>query len=168
MKIDPTLPETVRNFLEKGAKLESIRLDDRGRWTHEGSNFENPKVVALFNRSVGRTEGGTWVLEVGQFTYPIEVDDTGFFVESLDWSQSPPTVHLSDETTEPLDLKSLRYALGGRLYCTVKNGKFEARFKRDAYHGLMDRLEEEDGDVYLNVGDERVLIAEAEALEGDH
>jgi uncharacterized protein len=160
-EIDPTLPETVRNFLARGAKLERIHLDDRGNWTHEGLDFDNPKIIALFNRSVGRTPGGTWILQVGTFTYPIEVEDTGFFVERLDWRTTPPTLLLSDESTEILDPATLRYAPGGRLYCTVKEGAFEARFKREPYHGLIDRLEEDQGMIYLAIGSERYPLAAA-------
>mgnify|MGYP000542467247 CR=1 FL=1 len=64
-EIDETLPELVQNFLKKGGKLESIRLHADGRWTHEGCDFENDRIVKLFSRSVGRTPGGTWVLEIG-------------------------------------------------------------------------------------------------------
>jgi uncharacterized protein len=159
-EIDPTLPETVRRFLEQGALLESIRLDARGNWTHEGLAIDNPRIVALFNRSVSRTSGGTWILEVGPYTYPIEVEDTGFFVEQVDWSSAPPQVYLSDESSEPLDAETLRYAPEGRLYCAVKSGAFEARFKRAPYHDLMERLEEEDGTIVLTIGDGRYPLAD--------
>lgn len=162
--IDPTLPETVRNFLATGAKLERIHLNARGEWTHEGLSFENPKIIALFSRSIARTQGGTWILNVGQFTYPIEVEDVGFFVESVDWTQSPPGLRLSDETMEPLDPTTLRYAPGGRLYCTIKQGTFEARFKRAPYHALMDHLEEADETIYLRIDAERFPIADAGSL----
>ena len=76
--IDETLPEVVKNFLRKGYTLENITLHETGQWTHEGLDFENPKVIDLFYRSVSRTEGGTWVLDIPPFTYPIEVEDAGF------------------------------------------------------------------------------------------
>ena len=160
--IDPTLPEAVQNFLKSGATLQEIRLNERGRWTHEGLQFENPRITRLFSRSVARTEGGTWVLEIGRFTYPIVVEDTGFFVDRVQWDHSPPVISLSDETTERLDLQSLDYQPGGRLYCTVKDGKFQARFKRDAYHSIMEHLTEEEGQIVLTVGDERVDLGSFE------
>lgn len=146
IEIDETLPEVVKNFLRAGARLENIRLDSRGRWTHEGLDFENPRIIDLFNRSVDRTEGGTWVLVVGQFTYPIEVEDTGFFVERIDWtSAAGPLLVLSDHTQEPLDAGTLEYLPEGRLYCSVKGGEFRARFKRAAYYDLAERIDDEDG-----------------------
>lgn len=149
--IDPTLPEVVQNFLRSGARLESIHLDARGTWTHEGMLFENPRVIALFNRSVNRTPGGTWVLEIPPFTYPITVEDTGFFVENIDLTTSPPTLTLSDETTEPLDIQSLQYQPEDRLYCTIKNGQFQARFKRHPYHTLLDLAVETPGGIALTI-----------------
>ena len=164
-EIDETLPEVVQNFLKSGGQLQEIRLDERGQWTHEGLQFENPRIVDLFSRSVDRTEGGTWVLEVGRFTYPITVEDTGFFVERIDWSARPPRLTLSDETTEPLDVETLEYRPGGRLYCTVKDGQFRARFKHSAYHSLTDHLEQQDDKVVLRLGSHRKVLADLNELD---
>lgn len=151
--IDETLPEVVKRFLRSGAPLESIRLDAQGRWTHEGLDFENPQIVALFNRSVSRTPGGTWVLSIPPFTYPIEVEDTGFFVDRVDLDTSPPTVSISDGTTEPLDARTLRYLPHGRLYCRVKGGAFDARFKRAAYYAMAETIEDsEQGWMFVHGG----------------
>ena len=79
-------------------------------------------------------------------------------LEAVDWSTSPPLLHLSDGTTEPLDADTLSYRPGGRLYCRVKDRKFRARFKRHPYHDLIDRLEEEDGEVYLRLPDGRAHL----------
>lgn len=156
--IDPTLPQVVQDFLRSGAKLQEIRLDDRGQWTHEGLMFDNRRIIDLFFRNVGRTEGGTWVLEIGRFTYPITVDDTGFFVDSVDWSSTPPTLRLSDGTTEALDVDSLHYEPKGRLYCRIKDGAFRARFKRSAYHSIMDHLREDDGQILFVMGDQTKVL----------
>ncbi len=156
--IDETLPEVVKNFLRKGAKLEEIRLHDDGRWTHEGLDFENPKIVELFNRSVDRTEGGTWVLVVEPFTYPIEVDDTGFFVERIEWG-APVELHLSDGTSEPLQPQTLSYREGGRLYAVVKDGRFRARFKKGPYYALAEKIEEDGGAWKVEISGKRWTIA---------
>lgn len=152
--IDETLPDVVKNYLESGATLERIRLDARGKWTHEGLDFENPRIIRLFNRSVNRTEGGTWVLEVGRFTYPIAVDDTGFFVERIDFSVTPPELTLSDETVERLAPETLEYEPPGHLYCKIKEGRFRARFKKRPYYDLADHLVDHDGTIALQIGDE--------------
>src|SRR5690606_17692674 len=81
--IDPTLPEVVSRILEAGAHLESIRLDRLGRWWHRGEPRQNARLIALCSRSVGRTPGGTRILHIAPFTYPIEVEDTGYFVHHI-------------------------------------------------------------------------------------
>ena len=142
MEIDETLPEVVKGFLRKGYTLERIRLDANGKWTHEGLDFENQRIIDLFSRSVSRTAGGTWVLVIPPFTYPIEVDDTGYFVTSI--NPALGQVKLSDDSVELLDLDSLRYEPDGRLYCRVKNGAFEARFLRHAYYAMANLLNVDD------------------------
>jgi len=164
-EIDPTLPAVVRDFLRSGAELEEIRLDRRGDWTHEGLDFENQKIIDLFSRSVNRTEGGTWVLEVGRFTYPITVENTGFFVERIDFDEDPPRIELSDETEERLDPETLDYRGNGELYCRVKEGEFRARFKWQAYHQIGERLEREGDEVFLTWNGGRASLGSVEALE---
>lgn len=166
-EIDPTLPDVVKDFLRSGAELEEIRLDERGEWTHEGLDFENDNIIDLFSRSVDRTEGGTWVLEVGRFTYPITVENTGFFVERIDFDRDPPLLELSDETQERLRPETLDYQGGGELYCRIKDGEFRARFKWDAYHDIGEHLEEEDGEVYLTWSGSRAALGKVGELEED-
>jgi hypothetical protein len=141
--IDETLPEVVKAYLRAGHRLERIVLHENGRWTHEGLDFENQKVIDLFSRSVRRTAGGTWILEIPPFTYPIEVERTGYFVTGMDLEDG--TITLSDGTCEALRPETLVYVPDGILLCTVKNGEFEARFLRDAYYQLASRLSAVEG-----------------------
>ena len=158
IEIDETLPEVVKGFLRKGYQLEDIFLDARGRWFHQGDPFENQKIIALFSRSVARTAGGTWVLEVAPYTYPIRVEDTGFFVEQIDLSASPAQVYLSDETREDFDLSTLRYEPEGRLYCTVKGGEFRARFKKPAYYAISECFVERGDAIWAKVGGQETRL----------
>ncbi len=159
-EIDETLPDIVKDFLRSGGELESIRLNERGEWKHEGLDFENRRIIDLFNRSVSRTEGGTWVLEIGRFTYPIEVDRTGYFVESIDFGE-PISISLSDATQEPLDVASIYYEDPGKLFCEIKQGAFEARFKKPAYYAIAEHVVEEDDKLVLELeGHEKVTLAD--------
>jgi hypothetical protein len=80
---DAETPEAVLAALRGGAALESIHLDDRGRWWHEGSIFANEKLSQLFTRSIFQTEGGVWFLRIGSQSYPITVACTGHFADRL-------------------------------------------------------------------------------------
>lgn len=158
-EIDPSLPEVVKNFLASGKQLEEITLHADGRWTHEGMDFENRRITDLFSRSVARTEGGTWVLRIPPFTYPIEVEDTAYFVEDIDLDgESPHEVTLSDGTQERLALETMSYEPEGKLYCRVKSGEFRARFKKKAYYKLTDHFHERGGQIWLDLGETSVAL----------
>lgn len=163
--IDETLPEIVQEFLRKGYQLEQITLHADGHWTHKGQPFENPKIIKLFNYSVARTKGGTWVIDVGQFVYPITVEDCGYFVERLALHEDGITLYLSDGTEEPLDIASLTYKEGGRLYCQVKSNAFTARFKRAPYHGLSDYMDVDGDMIVFKYQDHIVALAKMEDVD---
>lgn len=157
---DTTLPEPVRKALLSGLALERITLDAEGRWWHEGDAIDNPRIVDLFNRSIERTTGGTYVLHIAPFTYPIEVKDTPYFVRHIELADGGVRLQLSDGSEELLDLKSLRSVTGRGFYCAVKNGAFSARFSRPAYYALAEHIEEVDGRFTLVLGDTRTVIRE--------
>ena len=158
---DSTLPEPVRRALLAGMPLERITLDEEGRWWHEGDPIDNPRIVELFNRSIERTTGGTYVLHIAPFTYPIEVKDTPFFVRRCELQGDAARLHLSDGSDEPLEVSSLRYVPDRGFYCAVKNGSHKARFTRPAYYALAEHIETEDasGRYVLVLGNTRTSIA---------
>lgn len=159
-EVDPTLPPFVQSLLRGGAQLEPIRLDRHGRWWHRGNLIEHERIAGLFSRSVGRTEGGTWVLVVGTFTYPIEVDDTPLFVRA--WRELPPAaegevwssgadrvvVELADGTSLRLDPSALRcddeglYVTGLELGRGGSSAPVEARFLLAPYLSFVEAFVE--------------------------
>lgn len=157
MNIDETLPETVKAFLRKGAKLENITLHQDGKWTHEGLDFENQNIIEAFFRGVNRTDGGTWVITLGPFTYPIHVEECGYFVRKVELTPSP-RVFLSDGSDEKLDVSTLLYRAPGNLYCSIKNGRFLARFLRNPHNQMLERVVENDGQYIFELGDDRNVL----------
>jgi hypothetical protein len=157
---DATLPEPVRKALLSGMPLERITLDAEGRWWHEGDPIDNPRIVELFNRSIERTTGGTYVLHIAPFTYPIEVKDTAYFVRRVDLMGDGARLLLSDGSEEPLDVASLRSVQGRGFYCTVKGGAFAARFSRPAYYALAEHIEESAEGFELVLGNTRTVLGE--------
>jgi hypothetical protein len=156
---DATLPEPVRRALLSGLPLERITLDAEGRWWHEGDPIDNPRIAELFHRSIERTPGGTYVLHIAPFTYPIEVKDTPYFVRRCEVQGQTARIYLSDGSDEQLEPKSLRYAADRGFYCAVKGGKFGARFNRPAYYALAEHVEEAGGSYVLSLGNTRTAIA---------
>lgn len=80
---DSETPEPVRQALQRGAALESIHLDARGRWWHEGEAFVNEKLALLFSRSLYQTERGLWLLRIGGQSYPVTVAGAGTFADRM-------------------------------------------------------------------------------------
>ena len=162
VKVDATLPKVVREFLLKGGVLEKITLRANGNWQHEGCDFENPKIISLFHRSVQCTDGGTWLLEIGRFTYPIEVEDTAYFVDQVVFEEDGISIQLRGGQEEALDIETLRYQPEGRLYCTLAESGFAARFLRNPYYLMAERMvEDESGAVSFHWRDRAVVLLES-------
>lgn len=161
---DSTLPAPLRQALQLGQALERITLDEEGRWWHEDALIESPRIVELFHRSITRTPGGTYLLHVPPFSYPITVKDAPFIVRRITISpnETPPVrIFLSDGSEEPLDLSSLRYVPGRGFYCRVKGGTFDAHFCRPAYYSLAEYLEEGPFGYRLCIGNTSVPLHNA-------
>jgi hypothetical protein len=52
-------------------------------------------------------------------------------------------LHLIDDTKEELDPETLSIGADNVLYCTIRAGKFPARFSRPSYYQLVKHVEEE-------------------------
>jgi hypothetical protein len=165
---DPGLPEPVRRALLGGASLERIELDAEGRWRHQGEPFANPNLIALFHRSIARTAGGTYVLAIPPFTYPITVADTPRFVRHVRIADADQgaggravTLLLGDGSEQQLEPDGLAYVADRGLYCRVRapdGSRWPARFLRPAYYALAEHLVEEDGAFHLDLPGGRVPI----------
>lgn len=156
-EIDETLPEVVKNFLRKGAKLENITLHSNGTWTHEGAPVENRNVAQAFYRHIDRTEGGTWVIHMAPYTYPIEVEDTGFFVERVSVVGNTLAMNLLGETKLELDATNLVFHEPDRLYIGLPNGH-RARFLRSAYNTIMQHLDQDERGYFLDFGEKTIVL----------
>jgi hypothetical protein len=163
---DPDLPAPVRRALEGGATLERIELDAEGEWRHAGEPFTNPNLIALFHRSIvrtgTRTTGGTYLLSIPPFSYPILVADTPRFVRHARLGEDRVTLVLSDGSEEPLDASTLAYVKDRGLYCRVGTERWPARFLRPAYYALAEQIAEEGGAFYLDLPSGRAPVPTVE------
>jgi hypothetical protein len=105
------------------ADRETIRLTRQGTWLSDGTEIDHEGTRRLFARSLFRDEQGYW-LRIGPESKLIEVEDTAYFVTGLEGSPGGGyRVRLNDESVEPLDPATLRYA-PGRLTCgRLSNGR---------------------------------------------
>lgn len=130
-----------------------------GSWTHHGKPITHRRLRAVFDRSVRYLpDEGKYVVQLGRFRGEIEVEEAGFFVREIDLEAG--TLRLSDGTTEPLDVASLRPSPhDGALVCTVKRqlqpGGLPARFTHASQAELLAAAEPGEGGAILRVGGKR-------------
>jgi len=141
----------------------TIRFGKDGRWYCDGEPITNPAICRLYARSMTVDADGTARLEFGEDRAVVVVDDTPWVVRRVDGTPDAGFhVTLNDDSTEPLDVSTLRIGDENVAYCRVK-GTSEARLLRPAYYQLMAHAEPTaDGRVVLRAGDGRAILAAPE------
>lgn len=148
-----------------------IFVDAEGDWYHDGNRILRENIIALFLESLSMSPSGKYEIQCNQERYELEAADTPFVVSSVDREISADLRkeeillrfrHLSP--AEPLDPSTLRVGRENILYCTVRNGRFPARFSRPAYYQLARWIEEvpETGRFALTLNGIRHSIAYSE------
>ena len=127
-----------------------IQVNSEGELHHFGAPIIHPGVREIIFASV-IMEGSLYLLRKDGKTCQLEVEDTFFVVRAVDFHDSGATVTLNDGNSEPLDPATLYIGQGEVLYCRVRAGAFPARFLRQAYYQLAQRVEEEDGGFVLKL-----------------
>lgn len=146
-------PHFFKSRAPEGRSREStIRLDDRGRFWHEGAPVEHRGLAVALHTWIRRhPDDGRYILCNGyDWTY-FTVDDAPFFVQFVRLEPERIVLVLSDGTDEPWRPEASRVARDASLYTTVKSGApggpYEAKFTRHALTSLAPVLvESSDGD----------------------
>ncbi len=133
-----------------------IRVDKEGVWHYRGARMFRKDILKLFFESLKRDELGRYLIEFEGDRCLIEVEDTPFVVKSVDrhsredHENESIEILLSDFTSEKLDPSTLRIGMDNVLYCSIKEGKFEARFSRSAYYQIAEFIKyDEDKNAYF-------------------
>jgi len=139
----------------------SFRRD--GYWYTDDERIDNPRIALLFSKSIQQAPDGSYFLQVGDERAPITVEDTPYVVRTLeDDGAEGFLMVLNDGEREPLDPSTLEVGADNALYTRVKQSRFRARFLRNAYYHLADRLDSDsDGRFFLNLRGIRHPIAPA-------
>jgi hypothetical protein len=137
-------PDFFRLPPPPGRSREStIRLDENGRFFHDGAPVEHSGMARAFASWIGRhPDDGRFILNNGWDWSYFQVEGAPFFVESVRASALGPLLVLSDGSEELLDPKALRTGEHDALYVRVKGGAFDARFRQAAQLGLAPWLEQ--------------------------
>jgi hypothetical protein len=162
---DTTLPAALRDALLQGRLVDPLAIDSEGNFWHQGELLTDERLLDLFARSVVCSAGGTYLVEVPPFSYPLVVHDVAVFVRTVSAEADglPGTgkalwLELSSGRREMLRLDTLRYVPGRGFYCRVHEGTLWARCGRTAYFALAELVEETTAGVVLTWEGRRVLI----------
>jgi hypothetical protein len=127
-----------------------IRIDREGRFWNE----ESPITHEALARSLAGwvdvdPESGRYILKNSVNWAFVTVEDAPLVVKVFDKTAAEVTI--SDGTTEPLDVATLRLDADDVPYCDVRGGKLPARFSRNAAYALLEDAQvEADGRVLVD------------------
>jgi hypothetical protein len=128
-----------------------------GSFWHEGVEVTHPGLRAQFLRSVEWSEAdGAFLVRLRHFRGWLDVEDTPWFVVVYDCASGE--IELTDGTREPLAVETLRADDDDVLRCTVKGGRWDARFTHRGQALLLDALEDGGAGLQLRVGSRRVAL----------
>jgi hypothetical protein len=120
--------------------LPRIAIDREGVWFHEGEEVTHAGMLANLQSDLRRDAQG-YHLQVGIVRVPVDVEDTPFVIVRAERDDDRLTMILNDLSRERLDPGTLRFTENGTPYCSVKGGKFEARWSRAATYQLLQHVE---------------------------
>ena len=129
----------------------AIRIDKEGNWFFNGAPIIHQKILDLFNASIEHDGQGGYCLHIGAEISPSVVDDTPFVVTHIDLETGDDgksffTIRLRDGAREQLCLETFYLGADNIPYCTVKQGRFPARFLRAPYYDLARHIEQDGED----------------------
>ncbi|NLN40203.1 MAG: DUF1285 domain-containing protein [Smithella sp.] len=117
-----------------------IAIDKEGIWYYRGAHMFRKDILCIFFEHLKIDEDGKYFIELnGEICY-LDVEDTAFVVTAV-YEEDQILILLSDDSLEPLALSSLRVGKDNVMYCTIKGGRFVARFTRKAYYQLAQMIE---------------------------
>lgn len=142
----------------EGANRESdLVLDREGMWHHQGQPVTHQRLAAALHRWLDRDdETGRYILKAGEQWCFINVEDVPFQVLRVTIAprglNTEINLELSDGSKEELSYGSLEQRRDDSLCCTVKGGRFVARFSRTAAFALGQHVELDGDDLTLQAG----------------
>ena len=127
-----------------------IFVSKEGKWYHEGAEIIHRAIFLWMIQSLEKTEEGLFIVHLNNQKCYLEVEDTPLVVQQVDLIREGPgeqshiRLTLNDESREILDPETLRISSENVIYCTVKNGRFPARFLRPAYYQIAENITEDE------------------------
>lgn len=134
-------------------------LDAEGRWHNQHGPFEHPKVSAYFHACIQRDAGGYYVGQQRDAVYEkvyFRYEDTALFVFGVEEHDAVTTLRLNTGLKIDLNPDDL-FVKDDRLYTRTDLGP--ARFNQKCLLQVAQRIEEQDGDLFITLGGKRSKIS---------
>ncbi len=148
------------DFIPAGRTRETkISRDAEGRWFDDGVPLEHDQLCRAFDSWVSRAPDGRYCLHNDVNWAYITLLGPAFFARDANVGPSGVVLTLSDGTKEALAADTLTVDHDGRIYCSVKDGAFEARLDRAAVFALAEIVAEDEQGVYLTLNGQRIRPA---------
>ena len=149
-----------------------IKIDKDGLWYYQGAHMFRKEILKVFFQNLKIDECGNYLIELGEDRCYLHVEDTVFVVAAVyktrlsDINREQIELILNDDTCETLEMTSLRTGRNNVLYCSIKEGKFAARFSRKSYYQLAEFIEQSENgtDFFINMNGEKYFIKSDQAL----
>ena len=124
----------------------NIWVDKDGVWYYNGAEMFRKEIVNLFYENLRRDDNGRYIIDMANDRCYIEVEDAPFVVKTVyrrsnNGESDRIELLLNNLELDLLDPNSLRIGDGNVLYCSVKDGAFEARFSRASYYQIAEFAE---------------------------
>ncbi|MCB9522155.1 MAG: DUF1285 domain-containing protein [Myxococcales bacterium] len=128
-------------WLDQVRRSIDLRIDEDGRWWHEGEPFVNQRLRDYFDGNLDvHPESGEPILRVGDKWCYVRVDDTAFFVDRFKVEGERLLAVLNTRGRWPVPGDGF-VIHGERAYVTLAPHR-RARLTRRAWHQLGEWLEE--------------------------
>jgi hypothetical protein len=143
---------------------ETITLTRNGVWLSNGHEITHREQCRAFARNLGRDSEG-WFIRIRNNLKRIEVEDTAYFVESVEGSADAGfLLLLSDGSEERLLPDTLRYS-PDRLTCLIHKGRDEAKLLSAPYSQVLGDLRDDSRSFFVVLEGKRIeLAAKSQAL----
>jgi uncharacterized protein len=143
-----------------------IKIDKDGIWYYRGAHMFRKEILCIFFDSLKIDECGKYLIELGEETCYLDVEDTAFVVTAVNKTKQENEIEdhidirLTDDSVEKLDLSTLYVGKENVLYCKVKNKKFPARFSRNSYYQLAQFIDQEEKEncFFIKLNEEKYFI----------
>jgi hypothetical protein len=137
-----------------------VEVDLEGKFWHKGAEIFRENILEIFFENVTQDEWGRYIIVWQGKPCYVDVADTYFVVWRVEEDASGALIlTLNDGRSEPLAPDTLKMGPENVLYCRVKDNQFPARFARKAYYQLAEKLGEEDGRFFIELGGQRHYLA---------